>query len=112
MAGVREEGPRIVTATAVEAPAAAQPRKGRGGVRRVPKVVWLFLLVPAVVEIGMVFWPAVNSFYLSLTKWNGLAVRCQNSAGSERMSSGQLAASASDSVPSRSWTLARATPLR
>ena len=61
-----------MTATAVDATVAAPPRKGAGGVRRVPKVVWLFLLVPAVVEIGMVFWPALNSFYLSLTKWNGL----------------------------------------
>ena len=40
--------------------------------RAVPGVVWVFLLVPAAVEIGMVFWPALNSFYLSLTKWNGL----------------------------------------
>jgi len=60
-----------VTATAVETPVAAAPRRGSGG-RRVPKVVWLFLLVPAAVEIAMVFWPALNSFYLSLTKWNGL----------------------------------------
>jgi multiple sugar transport system permease protein/raffinose/stachyose/melibiose transport system permease protein len=35
-------------------------------------VVWPFLLVPAAVEAGLVFWPALNSFYLSLTKWNGL----------------------------------------
>jgi ABC-type sugar transport system permease subunit len=35
-------------------------------------VVWLFLLIPAVVEVGMVFWPALNSFYLSLTKWKGV----------------------------------------
>jgi multiple sugar transport system permease protein len=61
-----------VTATAVDVPVAARPRKGAGGGRRVPKVVWLFLLVPAAVEISMVFWPALNSFYLSLTKWNGL----------------------------------------
>lgn len=40
--------------------------------RRVPRVVWPFLLVPAAVEAGLVFWPALNSFYLSLTKWNGL----------------------------------------
>jgi multiple sugar transport system permease protein len=60
-----------VTATAVDTGAAAA-RTGRGGFRRVPKVVWVFLAVPAAVEIGMVFWPALNSFYLSLTKWNGL----------------------------------------
>jgi multiple sugar transport system permease protein/raffinose/stachyose/melibiose transport system permease protein len=35
-------------------------------------VVWAFLLVPAAIETGWVFWPALNSFYLSLTKWNGL----------------------------------------
>ncbi|GAA0284442.1 sugar ABC transporter permease [Cryptosporangium japonicum] len=41
-------------------------------VRRVPAIVWVFLAVPALVEIGMVFWPALNSFYLSFTTWNGL----------------------------------------
>lgn len=61
-----------MTATATEAVVAAPPRKGAGGVRRVPPAVWLFLLVPAGVEVAMVFWPALNSFYLSLTKWNGL----------------------------------------
>src|SRR5262245_44742560 len=66
MAGVREEGPRVVTSVA------APPRRRRAGLRAVPKVVWLFLLIPAAVEVGMVFWPAVNSFYLSLTEWNGL----------------------------------------
>jgi multiple sugar transport system permease protein len=51
--------------------AATAPSR-RARLRRVPGVVWLFLLIPAVVEVGMVFWPALNSFYLSLTKWNGL----------------------------------------
>ena len=40
--------------------------------RRVPAIVWVFLAVPALVELGMVFWPALNSFYLSFTTWNGL----------------------------------------
>ena len=61
-----------MTATTVQAPTAAPPRRRAAGGRAVPKVVWLFLLVPLVVEVGMVFWPALNSFYLSLTKWNGL----------------------------------------
>ena len=34
-------------------------------------MVWAFVLIPLVVEVGWVFWPAVNSFYLSLTEWNG-----------------------------------------
>jgi multiple sugar transport system permease protein len=51
----------------------AARRPGRRSVRRrVPWPVWLFLLVPAAVEVAWVFWPALNSFYLSLTKWNGL----------------------------------------
>jgi multiple sugar transport system permease protein/raffinose/stachyose/melibiose transport system permease protein len=50
--------------------AASSRRRAR--FKNVPPVVWLFLLIPAVVEVGMVFWPALNSFYLSLTKWNGL----------------------------------------
>jgi ABC-type sugar transport system permease subunit len=43
----------------------ARRRRGVGG------LVWAFLLVPVVVEVGWVFWPAINSFYLSLTDWNG-----------------------------------------
>ncbi len=59
--------------TAVAAPPRRPPRSSRGArLRGVPKVVWLFLLIPAGVEVGMVFWPAANSFYLSLTEWNGL----------------------------------------
>jgi multiple sugar transport system permease protein/raffinose/stachyose/melibiose transport system permease protein len=51
----------------------ALPRTTRRPVRgRVPWPVWLFLLIPAAVELGWVFWPGINSFYLSLTKWNGL----------------------------------------
>jgi multiple sugar transport system permease protein len=49
---------------------AAPNRRAR--LRSVPPVVWLFLLIPAVVEVGMVFWPALNSFYLSLTNWKGV----------------------------------------
>jgi multiple sugar transport system permease protein/raffinose/stachyose/melibiose transport system permease protein len=50
---------------------AAPPGRRRAAV---PKVVWAFLAVPALVEVALVFWPALNSFYLSLTKWNGLGV--------------------------------------
>jgi multiple sugar transport system permease protein len=34
-------------------------------------MVWAFLLIPLAVEVGWVFWPAINSFYFSLTRWNG-----------------------------------------
>ncbi len=41
--------------------------------RRVPLLVWVFLLVPVAVELFWVFWPAANSFSLSLTRWNGIS---------------------------------------
>lgn len=46
-------------------------RRRRSAVRRVPPIIWAFLLVPLLVELALVFWPAINSFYISLTKWNG-----------------------------------------
>jgi multiple sugar transport system permease protein len=62
-----------VTAVAAPGGATVAAPSGRWGrFRKVPPVVWAFLLIPAVVEVGMVFWPALNSFYLSLTEWKGL----------------------------------------
>ena len=46
-------------------------RAKRGGIRRVPPAIWFFLLIPLGIELAWVFWPAINSFYISLTKWNG-----------------------------------------
>ncbi|WP_433675675.1 carbohydrate ABC transporter permease [Microbacterium gorillae] len=46
-------------------------RRRRSAVRRVPPIIWAFLLIPLLVELALVFWPAINSFYISLTKWNG-----------------------------------------
>ncbi|TDE96185.1 sugar ABC transporter permease [Occultella glacieicola] len=34
--------------------------------------MWLFLLIPLAAEVFWVFWPALNSFSLSLTRWNGI----------------------------------------
>ena len=56
---------------------AGQPRSrfGRRSVtRRVPLMVWVLLLVPLLVELAWVFWPAFNSFQLSFTKWSGVGV--------------------------------------
>jgi multiple sugar transport system permease protein len=50
--------------------AGAPPRQGRR--RRVPPLVWAFLLLPLAVELFWVFWPAMNSFSLSFTAWNGV----------------------------------------
>lgn len=60
-------------ATVTGAPAGTRPPQAsrRQGNRRVSPAVWVFLLIPLAIEVGWVFWPAVNSFYLSLTKWNG-----------------------------------------
>jgi len=54
-----------------EAPAGGPARRGRV-TRRVPPLVWLFLLLPLAVELFWVFWPAMNSFSLSFTEWNGV----------------------------------------
>lgn len=39
---------------------------------RISWAVWAFLLVPVAIEAGLVFWPAANSIYLSLTRWSGV----------------------------------------
>lgn len=49
-------------------------RRGSSVSRRVPPVVWVFLLVPLAVELFWVFWPALNSFWLSTTTWRGVGV--------------------------------------
>lgn len=66
-------GLRAVSAAAPALPAQRGPAaRWWAGVRRVPVVVWRFLLLPVVVEAFWVFWPAMNSFSLSLTRWNGI----------------------------------------
>lgn len=63
----------MTTATATGAPVGGR-RRWRGAAahrRRVGPAVWAFLLVPLAIEAGWVFWPALNSFFLSLTSWNG-----------------------------------------
>lgn len=58
----------------------AAPRRPSGAwrrrpvTRRVPPVVWLLLLIPLAVELAWVFWPALNSFQLSFTRWHGVGV--------------------------------------
>jgi multiple sugar transport system permease protein len=44
----------------------------RGPLSRVPLPVWLFLLIPLAIELFWVFWPALNSFQLSFTRWHGV----------------------------------------
>ncbi|TDE14196.1 carbohydrate ABC transporter permease [Jiangella asiatica] len=48
---------------------AARPRRRRG---RVPGTVWVFLLLAGGVEAIWIFWPALSTFYFSLTSWDGL----------------------------------------
>ena len=50
-----------------------QPRR-RSRIARVPLLVWVFLLVPLVIELFWVFWPAANSFSLALTRWDGIGL--------------------------------------
>ncbi|NDL60282.1 ABC transporter permease subunit [Phytoactinopolyspora sp. XMNu-373] len=53
-----------------QAPPVSRRRRASSG--RVPRIVWLFLLIPLAVELAWVFWPAMNSFWLSLTRWSGV----------------------------------------
>jgi multiple sugar transport system permease protein len=39
---------------------------------RISWVVWAFLLLPVAIEAGLVFWPALNSIFLSFTRWSGV----------------------------------------
>ena len=54
---------------------AADGRGGRGAGEstRVPPVVLAFVLIPLLAEGFWVFWPALQGFYLSLTKWDGVS---------------------------------------
>lgn len=57
----------------VTAPPVTPPRRPpRSRLHRVPPLVWAFLLIPFAVELLWVFWPALNSFSLSLTSWDGI----------------------------------------
>jgi len=61
----------VGTVAGPETVPARRTRKGRGALR-VPPIVWLFLIIPVAVEVFWVFWPAFNSFQLSLTRWQGV----------------------------------------
>jgi multiple sugar transport system permease protein len=52
--------------------AVRKPRRMRGATR-VPPLVLAFVLVPLLAEGFWVFWPAIQGFYLSLTKWDGVS---------------------------------------
>jgi multiple sugar transport system permease protein len=60
----------LLAARSQRAPGAKRP-KGRSRLARVPKIIWAFLLLPLVAELALVFWPALNSFSLSMTTWHG-----------------------------------------
>ncbi|WP_433920102.1 sugar ABC transporter permease [Streptomyces canus] len=47
--------------------------RGRGPARRTPPLVLAFVLIPLLAEALWVFWPALQGFYLALTKWDGVS---------------------------------------
>ncbi|MBL1114956.1 sugar ABC transporter permease [Streptomyces sp. 110] len=64
----------VLTAPKRTSPAPSPPRGRRArGIRRTPPLVLAFLLVPLLAESLWVFWPALQGFYLSLTKWDGVS---------------------------------------
>jgi multiple sugar transport system permease protein len=40
---------------------------------RVSPLILLFVFVPFVIEAVWVFWPALQGFWLALTRWDGLS---------------------------------------
>ncbi|MFG2357936.1 carbohydrate ABC transporter permease [Streptomyces sp. NPDC048521] len=64
----------VLTAPAHTSPARPAPRRRRArGPRRTPPLVLAFVLVPLLAEALWVFWPAVQGFYLALTRWDGVS---------------------------------------
>lgn len=68
-----ETGTRTAPSTS-DPPAGSRVPRRRGVLTRVPPAVWVFLAIPLIVELYWVFWPAANSFWLSLTSWKGVGV--------------------------------------
>ncbi|MEU6141055.1 sugar ABC transporter permease [Streptomyces sp. NPDC047081] len=64
----------VLTAPERKSPARL-PTSGRRarGPRRTPPLVLAFVLVPLLAEALWVFWPALQGFYLALTKWDGVS---------------------------------------
>ncbi|MEV5850257.1 sugar ABC transporter permease [Streptomyces sp. NPDC051985] len=64
----------VLTAPDRKSPARPPASRGRArGSRRTPPLVLAFVLVPLLVEALWVFWPALQGFYLALTKWDGVS---------------------------------------
>ncbi|MEU2618118.1 sugar ABC transporter permease [Streptomyces sp. NPDC007157] len=64
----------VLTAPDRKSPARPPVRGGRvRGPRRTPPLVLAFVLIPLLAEAVWVFWPALQGFYLALTKWDGVS---------------------------------------
>ncbi|MET9088342.1 sugar ABC transporter permease [Streptomyces sp. NPDC004237] len=64
----------VLTAPDRKSPARPPASRGPGrGSRRTPPLVLAFVLVPLLVEALWVFWPALQGFYLALTRWDGVS---------------------------------------
>lgn len=71
-----EAPPRASRRRSAPSPNRERPQGARARIwarlRRVPPLIWIFLLVPVAFEVFWVFWPALNSFSLSVTRWDGI----------------------------------------
>ncbi|TQJ92239.1 carbohydrate ABC transporter permease [Streptomyces sp. SLBN-31] len=64
----------VLTAPRHTPPASVPAHGGRArGPRRTPPLVLAFVLVPLLAEALWVFWPALQGFYLALTRWDGVS---------------------------------------
>ena len=58
-----------------------RPTPARSGLWRVPPVIWVFLGLGAAMEAFWVAWPALNTFYYSFTRWDGIGKKVWVGAG-------------------------------
>jgi multiple sugar transport system permease protein len=62
----------LVATGTIGSPGLQRQIKKTSALRRIPLVVWVFLALGTATEAFWVAWPTANTFYYSLTRWDGI----------------------------------------